>query len=436
MRINKMDDILMQIYDIKNIEEVWIYDLSSSISVDNRLPIIPSLYVSYDGGKVINLCNKDKYFDVLFKKVREVYSVEKDRIIVDKEKSPFRDIKIKIDDNTKRILEENRLLEIENVYNFYNNKKSYSDSLLVQKDEFKFYLPIILYHLKDIYSYMNITINYDDYTINGYRDNYSINVKIDGMDEQLYIKYKKINEYNFEFDIRSSYDKFNSITMNIDFRKDRINVMYDFKNKNVNGEYDYFINNNEANYSHKLYRNKLLVNKNGKLNEVNNEYKKYTSLDSEDNMKWYLLPWNGLYGVNNSIIKVNDVNYFMNIHNKYFSIIDGDFLLKEYLSKSYNRKLSFSNGDYKISLEEVDKIITGIKLFDDIYVIETFFDDNGVLNYYYDSYLENKYFYHLYNAKKDLKKDNLIEVNKEKNVIYGSDLYDKNNILKLVRGIK
>ena len=82
MRVNKMDDILMQIYDIKNIEEVWIYDLSSSISVDNRLPIIPSLYVSYDGGKVINLCNKDKYFDVLFKKVREVYSVEKDRIIV------------------------------------------------------------------------------------------------------------------------------------------------------------------------------------------------------------------------------------------------------------------------------------------------------------------------------------------------------------------
>ena len=436
MRVNKMDDILMQIYDIKNIEEVWIYDLSSSISVDNRLPIIPSLYVSYDGGKVINLCNKDKYFDVLFKKVREVYSVEKDRIIVDKEKSPFRDIKIKIDDNTKRILEENRLLEIEKVYNFYNNKKSYSDSLLVQKDEFKFYLPIVLYHLKDIYSYMNITINYDDYTINGYRDNYSINVKIDGMDEQLYVKYKKINEYNFEFDIRSSYDKFNSITMNIDFRKDRINVMYDFKNKNVNGEYDYFINNNEANYSHKLYRNKLLVNKNGKLNEVNNEYKKYTSLDSEDNMKWYLLPWNGLYGINNSIIKVNDVNYFMNIHNKYFSIIDGDFLLKEYLSKSYNRKLSFSNGDYKISLEEVDKIITGIKLFDDIYVIETFFDDNGVLNYYYDSYLENKYFYHLYNAKKDLKTDNLIEVNKEKNVIYGSDLYDKNNILKLVRGIK
>ena len=436
MRVNKMDDILMQIYDIKNIEEVWIYDLSSSISVDNRLPIIPSLYVSYDGGKVINLCNKDKYFDVLFKKVREVYSVEKDRIIVDKEKSPFRDIKIKIDDNTKRILEENRLLEIEKVYNFYNNKKSYSDSLLVQKDEFKFYLPIVLYHLKDIYSYMNITINYDDYTINGYRDNYSINVKIDGIDEQLYVKYKKINEYNFEFDIRSSYDKFNSITMNIDFRKDRINVMYDFKNKNVNGEYDYFINNNEANYSHKLYRNKLLVNKNGKLNEVNNEYKKYTSLDSEDNMKWYLLPWNGLYGINNSIIKVNDVNYFMNIHNKYFSIIDGDFLLKEYLSKSYNRKLSFSNGDYKISLEEVDKIITGIKLFDDIYVIETFFDDNGVLNYYYDSYLENKYFYHLYNAKKDLKTDNLIEVNKEKNVIYGSDLYDKNNILKLVRGIK
>ena len=35
-----------------------------------------------------------------------------------------------------------------------------------------------------------------------------------------------------------------------------------------------------------------------------------------------------------------------------------------------------------------------------------------------------------------LKTDNLIEVNKEKNVIYGSDLYDKNNILKLVRGIK
>ena len=72
MRLYGMDSIMIDIYNIRNIENINIYDIVSPGS--SELDIIPSMLVIYDGGKTINLCSRDKYFDTFVRKVIEVYN--------------------------------------------------------------------------------------------------------------------------------------------------------------------------------------------------------------------------------------------------------------------------------------------------------------------------------------------------------------------------
>ena len=124
MRLYSMDSLIIEIYNIRNIESVNIYDIVSTSS--SEVNLIPSLLVTYDGGKVINLCRNDKYFDIFVKKVIEVYNDEKNKILEDSLSDPFKLYKnIRIDERTKSILENGTIIEINELYKFYNEKKYY-----------------------------------------------------------------------------------------------------------------------------------------------------------------------------------------------------------------------------------------------------------------------------------------------------------------------
>lgn len=75
MRLYGMDNLMIDIYNIRNIEVVNIYDIM--VPGTNKMDVIPSMLVIYDGGKTINLCSRDKYFNMLVRKVIEVYNDEK-----------------------------------------------------------------------------------------------------------------------------------------------------------------------------------------------------------------------------------------------------------------------------------------------------------------------------------------------------------------------
>ena len=59
MRLYSMDSLIIEIYNIRNIESVNIYDIVSTSS--SEVNLIPSLLVTYDGGKVIIMMKKTRY---------------------------------------------------------------------------------------------------------------------------------------------------------------------------------------------------------------------------------------------------------------------------------------------------------------------------------------------------------------------------------------
>ena len=146
--IQEMDPMLIKIQEIKDIEEIRFSDLMPS-TLGDKITVLPSLLVVYNGGKMLNLCSKDSYFDVLVRKVFQVYNREKDRVVSDPTYDPFGlKKKLLIDERTKAILETGSLTKVNEIYSFYDTKKSYDRTLIFQSDTLRMLLPIIKYHLK------------------------------------------------------------------------------------------------------------------------------------------------------------------------------------------------------------------------------------------------------------------------------------------------
>ena len=222
--IQTMDPMLIKIYEIKDIEEICLSDFAPS-SQGSKINVLPNLYVRYDGGKYLSLCSQDKYFDVLVRKVFQVYNLEKDRVMIDPDFDPFGSrTKLKIDDRTKQILESGDLTNINEIYSFYDGKKSYHNNLLFQSDELKMMLPMIKYHLKQIFDCTDRVITLEDDYINGYRNNYSINYKIDGIDDTLIISFVRHNNNETALYIRSRDMRFKPLEMFIKFEDTSIEV--------------------------------------------------------------------------------------------------------------------------------------------------------------------------------------------------------------------
>ena len=80
MKIDVMDQLLIDIYNIRNLEYVNFWDLHGTS--DSKILVIPAIMINYDGGKTLNLCAKDKYFDTFVRKVVEVYNDEKNILLL------------------------------------------------------------------------------------------------------------------------------------------------------------------------------------------------------------------------------------------------------------------------------------------------------------------------------------------------------------------
>ena len=58
MRIDVMEQQLIDIFNIRNLEYVNFWDLHGTS--DSKVLVIPAIMINYDGGKTLNLCAKDK----------------------------------------------------------------------------------------------------------------------------------------------------------------------------------------------------------------------------------------------------------------------------------------------------------------------------------------------------------------------------------------
>ena len=436
--IDKMDKVLVDIYNIKDIEEIKYTDLVPFGS-SSKIILLPSIYVSYDGGKYLNLCSKDKYFDVFVKKVYEVYQKEKDRLFTDRRFSPFGlNSKIKIDDKTKSILESGSIFNISNVYDLYDNKKSYNNSLLFQIDELNMILPIIKYHIKSLFDKTNLVVNFDESLLNGYKNNYSLNYKVNGLDDLLLLNYEKSNN-NYYVKIKSRNNNFPIVVIKLQFDRDKILISSVIDHYNLVYTDLYQVEESHVNHMEKVYKDQEMILYNNKtLDRVDNNHSNLTLLDSnDDNLIFYKLPWDGYYGVSSNTNKLGELESVYSSHNKYLGIVDDNFMIREFLYVSYHRDKTLNTNAVDMVLDEACKCVTSLKQDSDIYVIETSFLDTLKSSGYYDFNLEGKYFYHVLESDSldNIKKDNLVSINQDNDIICNADLLDNDTLRKVIRGV-
>ena len=437
--IKEMDDLLISILAIKNIEEIQFSDLVITPSSSTQFIILPSLYVKYDGKKTLNLCSTDKYFDVFVKKVFEVYMEEKDRDeVVPDVGVVFKGSKLEIDDKTKKVLESGDLTKVSELVKFYDGKKSYDERLMFQIDEVKMMIPIMKHHLKELFSHTNITINFDDNNIAGYKNNYQINCKIDGIDETLIIGYEQSRDNEYYFNIRSLNNIFNPLIMRIQFKEDSMSVDITSKDYPISSSDIYQFEEDKLHHTKRIrLDNKEVYYDSKDLDTVENPYENLTSLDGDTKMKWFKLPWKGLYGVDRSIQDIDDNEHIYSTRTKYLGIIDDNFMIKEIGSVKYHRDRTFETSPNEFVMEEIKKTMYGYRLNpnSDIYIIETGFSDDVHQNGYYDNYLGGKYYYHGIECKDllSINRDNLIGISKDNNIIVGADLLEEDEVKKLIR---
>ena len=440
MMINTMDPMLIKIYQIKDIEEISFTDLAPS-SRGDRLTVMPNLFVRYDGGKYLSLCNQDKYFDVFVRKVYEVYNLEKNRVIVDPDFDPFgHRTRLKIDDRTKAIFETGSLTTVNGIYSFYDKKKSYEHSLVFQSDELRLLLPIIKYHLKQIFDCTDRVITLGEDTLNGYRNNYGISYKLDGLDDILLINFIGHNNNESSLYIRSRDKKFKPIEMRIAFGKTSIQVDCYFKDYELFSSNEYRIErDNSITDTFRVIKNgQPIIYKNFALERVENPVPNITGIDSAEDVTWYKLPWNAMYGAGNGIEVLSEVDEIVMVHNKYLAIVGNEFMLREYASKEYQRRKTFEANANRVVMDEVNKRVYGILLNEkeSIYLIETYFDDVLRGNGYYDSYLRDQYYYHIAQNKNrllGLNTGDLVTISQDDNIVRSADLLVIDDLRKLLK---
>jgi len=221
MKYYGIDPSLVQIYNIRNLESVKVWDLVQN-EIGKRV-IVPAIMIIYDGGKQLNLCAKDKYFDIYVKKVVEVYKDEKDNILEDNLTDPFRlKSRIDIDDNTKKIFESGNLEKINEIFHFYQGKEAYDESLMFQIDEVRPLIKLVQYHIRRLFDNTDRNISFND-EFSGYRDNYLMSGQINGIESYFPFSYQN-NDDSYEFWVNGLVNQNKTVKVSVSFKKDEISV--------------------------------------------------------------------------------------------------------------------------------------------------------------------------------------------------------------------
>ena len=438
MRLYGMDNLIIDIYNIRNIEVVNIYDIM--VPGTNKMDVIPSMLVIYDGGKTINLCSRDKYFNLLVRKVIEVYKDEKNNVLEDSLTDPFRLRNgIKISDRTKSILESGTLTATNDLYKFYDGKKNYECSLLFTNDKVKLLIPIIKYHINQLFFVTDKNVHFLDY-LNGYKNNYMLSGYVNGIFKYFPLRFDEIDDNEYVVEIGGLLENNSTIFINIKFLKDRISVDININKYNIIGTFIYLVSTEVIKEIASIKRDNVLVYyRNSDLSLCNNLYNSITDFDQNIELKWFKLPWDAIYGINTKIEKLSENERIIQIYNMYVDSSDEySFMRREYFSKNYIRSGIVSNFGENISLDEVVKNTIGVCLNKDdcTYLIETSFLDTMHSNGYYVEKFSGNYFYHLMQSSsiRDIDRGKLVTISHEDGVLEDSDFLNDDLVLKLVRG--
>ena len=411
MIYNVMDPELIEINGIKNIEYIKFYDLTTNDK--DKIMLLPALIITYDNGKTINLCIKDKYFMEFVYKVIDVYHSEKGQTIETGGSNPLlKAKKIELDPRTEVILENANLDTKESITDFYKDKDGFDNSLMYEQDEIKSIIDITRFAIMDFAKLANINVELSD-NIKGYRTNYIIEGKINDLFVYLLVHYDKVDDNNYIISIGNMGGANKPLIIEISFTDNSVYINSKYQDITITNEYN--VLNQKGTYLKEVFRNGDMINfDTGNLEQVEDfEYSNLLYFDDDTNRIWFRLPWGAYLG---ELAYTQEIDTDSEIYHSLVSYIDineTDFTKREVYTKKLERRNTNSRKSINLTLDEFRKITFGYEQ-KPYYIIETHFKDARGDGEYQQKY-SGKHFYHITKVKdlSEITKDKLRSVKRE-----------------------
>ena len=422
-----MNQTLLKINKIKNLESVKIYDLTSFKLYDTRKYVLPAMIIRYDGGKYLNLYANDPYFCEYVLKVQEVYLREKDKTKIDKKYSPLVEGSIDIDPVSEKILLEGNLNRKNSIYDFYSGKKNYDYSLFFEKDDMKFILPMVRYHLKEFMNDLGIMVNYKkNDNLSGYKHYYAIDALVNGLEDKLLFSFDK-KDNGYFINVRSMSRNIPNSIFTIIINTDHIEIESKILFKDIIEEFTYdFIN--EPSIEKNIYKDGQLISYDKRKMDKRDKLAVNLPILDDYYGTWYKFPWGDWFGIEEKITQIGELEKVTKRDSKYLTITDDGFMMHDDYSKKWVKDKGINAVSNSMVLDKIKKTVKCKRIQEAAFLLETHILDNTVP-------YNDKYFYHVTECNKieEITKDSLVSISKDNNLIYSGDLYDSNNINLVLR---
>ena len=418
MTINPMHPVLITINQINNLQRVRFVDITSSIP--NNSELVQGLMIKYNNGSRMIMNDHQPFYTEYVRKVNEVYQREKNSRYID------------VDGKTKKILDNGKFEEKDEVAKFYRNKDSYPRSLIFESDEVKSIIDIIRYKIKEFGDFTNLVIKLSD-KFQGYRENYVIEAEINDILTYLQMEYQRIDSTHYKVIINNLIENNKPYEINISFTESSIDIIGTFDDYELANSF--YINKTNAR-SINTFRNgnKILRYQDGFLEQVNNPHPNISNLDNDSESTWYKLPWYAFYGYSEKEKELDESASMTTRHITYLDINNRDFFKIEKYSKKARRKNSRIESSLQVVQDEFTKIPFGFNR-DSYFIIETTFL-NAYGNGIYEEQYNNRFFYHIAAASttNEITREDLVSADKD-TILEDVDLLNERK-LKRLRGKK
>ena len=419
MQFSYMSEEELAIAQIKNIEEINIYDL---VLPDNgNKAIVFGLMVFYDNGKSMNYCDVDSCFEKFKKELFSQYDIE------------YQDNEIRMDTKTRAFMESSNLINIDPNIEFYLNAKAYAETLINYGVEIiRPFENILRYHLQILLSYLG-----NDQTLGkiiGHSDRLRFKDR-----ENIFLRVTHYSDEQADIEVSGVSGNINYLNTSIKFDMDRINVSmassddhialiaeYKLQDDGILEEIAIYIGGNLTYYDNRINSDKLTVER--EISVINSLLKLDDYGIEFDNI--YSLPWSANMMGKDTATPVDESHSIRTQDTAYVECREDYVSLRtcnETTFQSKKQRLRINGGKKKTDIYR----ITGANNA----VVQTHFTNLPFATGTYKDNLSNKYFYGVLGTNNISAPTEIAfsMIGKDSDIKFGYQLFEVNEVNKMLK---
>ena len=346
----------------------------------------------------------------------------------------YSDVKVEMDDNTKKIFEKNLSFERSFQTSQFIDKPYYKEDNLFPIDYIKLFLPIVFQSLKEFFKYTNLQFDSSSLTISDTINKYEVYCDVNGKRTAFILKQEIVENTHLKCMIKSNNKEllegnFRPTEVEIKIDEDKIIIYLNLPSYGIHADSIYYIDESSLNQYFTLYQGNDIKALEKNTYPKGNIDEKYSNL-IKDRESWFILPWNAYI---KKTVKRKEIDIGYNEKRReeveYFNSFGDAFGYYAFTEDRYLGIKKESRKEINYFLKRESLITIGVPLhnIEDIYEVQTFYDNEN----------ERVYYMNLVEAEEGIKEldlEKMIPVGIEDGFIEKTDYFESGKVYKMMKG--